>query len=71
MCEYSLRSGDEIEGAKGKRGGRYRLQALVYMHYNNQEWIMHCAPQVRWSGGYQATKRHNYFSEVSCCRFDF
>jgi hypothetical protein len=32
-CEYSLRSGDEIDGAKGKGGGRYRLQTLVHRKY--------------------------------------
>jgi hypothetical protein len=29
-CEYSLRSQDEIEGAKDEGGRRYRLQALVH-----------------------------------------
>jgi hypothetical protein len=28
VCEYSLSSGDEMEGAKGKGGGRYWLQTL-------------------------------------------
>jgi hypothetical protein len=36
-CEYSLRSGDEIEGAKDKKGGRYWLQTLVHMYYANQK----------------------------------
>jgi hypothetical protein len=38
-------SGDEMEGAKGKGGGIYRLQTLVHRKYVNQEWHRHCARQ--------------------------
>jgi hypothetical protein len=34
-----------MEGAKGERGGRYRLQTLVHNHYDKQEWSRHCARQ--------------------------
>jgi hypothetical protein len=30
-----------MEGTKVEGGGRYRLQAMVYMHYNYQEWSRH------------------------------
>jgi hypothetical protein len=36
-----LHSRDEMEGAKCE-GGRYRLQAMVHMHYDDQEWSRHC-----------------------------
>jgi hypothetical protein len=35
MLEHSLRSGDEMEGAKGEVGGRCRLQPMVHKHYDN------------------------------------
>jgi hypothetical protein len=35
QCEYSLRSGNEMEWPKGKRGERYWLQTLVHRHYIN------------------------------------
>jgi hypothetical protein len=37
MCEYSLCSVDEMEWVEGEVGERYRLQAMVYRHYNDQE----------------------------------
>jgi hypothetical protein len=39
-CEYSLRSGDEMEGAKGEEGGRYRFQTLVHRHYGKLEPVL-------------------------------
>jgi hypothetical protein len=34
-----------MEGAKGEGAGRYRLQTLIHMHYDKQEWSRHCARQ--------------------------
>jgi hypothetical protein len=35
--------GDEMEGAKGKGGEKYRLQTLVHRHSDKQKWSRHCA----------------------------
>jgi hypothetical protein len=45
MLEHSLRSEDEMLGAKGEVGGRYRLQPMVHKRYGNQEWNRHCGQQ--------------------------